>query len=181
MSLPDRGELEKRVRHFRIEGYELDDLVQEAYLCLLHPESDGNIERHLNRLKMRHYRRIVKVERRARRDYELYLDDAKARASGDIDALALMIACESECDNNAERWLLNELATGSGYEDFCRAWNCRKAAAWKRISRFRAKLRERIPVETFGDFGDGDGGGTYHELPAPRDLCGYDLPGVAVE
>jgi hypothetical protein len=148
MSLPDREDLASRVRRYRIEGYDLDDLVQEAYLCLLDPEGDGDVEAHLNRLRKRVYRRIVKVNRHAIQHYELTLDDTKARTSGDIDARVVMIAAESECDNDADRWLLNSLATGSSYRDFELAWNCRKLTARKRVSRFRERLYNRV-YETF--------------------------------
>jgi hypothetical protein len=114
MSLPDREDLASRVRRYRIEGYDLDDLVQEAYLCLLDPEGDGDVEAHLNRLRKRVYRRM------------------------------LLIAAESECDNDADRWLLNSLATGSSYRDFELAWNCRKLTARKRVSRFRERLEKRV-------------------------------------
>jgi hypothetical protein len=148
MSLPDRAELAARVRRYRIEGYELEDLIQEAYVSLLDPEGDGDIDAHLNRLRKRTYRRIVKVARSAREQYELTLDDTKARTSGDIDARVVMIAAESECDNDADRWLLNSLATGSSYRDFELAWNCRKLTARKRVSRFRERLYNRV-YETF--------------------------------
>ncbi len=148
MTLPDRAELAARVRRFRIEGYDLDDLTQEAYVALLDPEGDGDIEAHLNRLRKRTYRRIVKVQRRALYHAELTLDDTKARTSGDIDCRVLLIAAESECDNDADRWLLNSLATGSSYRDFERSWNCRNLTARKRVSRFRERLHQRV-YETF--------------------------------
>jgi hypothetical protein len=142
MSLPDRAELAARVRRFRIDGYELDDLVGEAYLCLLDPEGDGDVEAHLNRLRKRTYRRIVKVQRRSLFQAELTLDDTKARTTGDIDALVVLIAAESECRNESDRWILASLVSGSSWKDFERAWNCRTLTAKKRISRFRERLNE---------------------------------------
>jgi len=180
--LPGRAELAARVRRFRVEGYELDDLVQEAYVALLDPEGDGNVEAHLNRLKKRNYKRIVKVERKFKaRQMDLYLDNAKSRAEGDIDALVLLIGAEQECENNAERWLLNSLATGYSYRDFEQAWNCRPFIARKRVSRFRIKMKDRVLGETTSNQCDGAGGGTHHECPAPGDIGRYDLSGAEVQ
>lgn len=145
MTLPDRTELSRYVRRFRIESFEVEDLVQEVYLALL---SGDDPEQHLKRLSRRDYyrrgrRRLTRIPPAL--PVDLLDDDSKVRADGNIDALILMIAVESECD---DRELLRLLTAGVEYRDLCQRWRCNYSAAKKRLSRWRRDLWERLEGET---------------------------------
>lgn len=151
MDLPTRDELAARVRHYRIEGYELEDKIQEAYVCLLDPDSDHNIDRHMKRLQNRCNDRRRVVAKRLEREHTsgneddwLYGDDATARTSTDLDALTVLIAARSECDTAKDSETLGLLVGGATYGDLCREWSCRKLAARKRVSRFRKRIKVKV-------------------------------------
>lgn len=147
--LPDRAELAQLVRRFRIEGYELDDLVQEACLCLLDPDSDHDIVRHLRRLQRQSFKRRKHVIASVSIDgdsQELKEDNTRLRLRDDLAALVLLWAAQSECEGN-DRLLLDMLSDGTSYAELCSFWHCNKTAAWKRISRFREELYPKLYPE----------------------------------
>jgi len=148
--LPSRAELMSLVRRFRIDGYDINDLVQEAYLCLLDPESDHDIFRHLRRLQRRSERRSVRVASKhisIDGDCDDLRDDNSRRRAGDnLDALVLLWAAESECGEN-DRLLLSLLAEGTGYRELCTLWHCNKTAARQRVWYLRNKLYPKLYPE----------------------------------
>ncbi len=152
--LPGRQELAERVRHYRIEGYELEDKIQEAYLCILDPDSDHNVERHMKRLQNRcNDRRRVVIKRLEREhtagneDDWLYGDNAAARTDTDLDALTVLIAARSECETAKDSETLELLVAGASYNDLCRDWKCWRGEAKMRVSRFR----KRIQLKVYGE------------------------------
>jgi hypothetical protein len=153
--LPERQEVAARVRRFKIEGYEIDDLVQEYYLALL---TDEDPIRHLRRLQRRLTRRKVKVDPKPAyyesEEDRLASDNEERRSRGNIDCLVLMTAARAECAGTRDAETLELLASGSSYRELCQDWNCTKSGAKKRVLRFRKrlfpKLYEEELIETTG-------------------------------
>lgn len=143
--LPSRAQAARLARRHRIEGYELEDLVQEVYLALL---EGHNPVTHLKRLGRKATRNKPRIIYRGDDPEEwgcvLPDDDAQARAGGDIDSLILKIAAETESDDG---WLLQRLSEGTDYRELCAEWHCSEDAAWQRVSRFRNRLYPKLYPE----------------------------------
>lgn len=139
-ALPDRRELAAMVRRYRVEGYDLEDLIQEAYVCLLDPESDHDVHRHMRRLCKRSYRRKPQIARRLG-GVEEEMPGNEASAASDIDAAVLYIAARSECENDRERQILKLLSEGGQYGEVCRSLRYNYGRARKWVQRLRARLR----------------------------------------
>jgi hypothetical protein len=152
MDLPGRDELRERVRYFKVESYEVEDLIQECYVCLLDPDSDGDIEKHLRRLQnkrnnRRKFQAVVRRDNRVEFD-ELAGDDLVCRTQQDIEALTLLIAARSECDDR-DGETLELVAGGAGYRTLCREWKVNKVAARVRVLRFRKRLYPKLFEENY--------------------------------
>jgi hypothetical protein len=149
--LPGRDELRERVRYIKVESYEVEDLIQECYVCLLDPDSDGDIEKHLRRLQNKHNRRKVKILRKNNRDVEfdeLICDDTICRTQQDLEALTLLIAARAECDDR-DGETLELVAGGAGYRTLCREWKVNKSGALMRVLRFRKRLYPKLYEEPY--------------------------------
>lgn len=142
--LPSRAEVARLARRHRIEGYELEDLIQEVYVALLEGYHPDTHLRRLGRKATRNKPRIVYRGSPDTWDCDLPSDDARTRTDGDLDALVLMIASEAESDDG---WLLERLSEGTDYRELCAEWHCSEDAAWQRVCRFRNRLYPRLYPE----------------------------------
>lgn len=160
---PDLAEL---VRRFRIEGYEIEDLVQEAFVAFIPwirevrecgwSESGSareTIERHIASLKRRVKRKQARLIQMgdgwAEWDERISVldDDVKARVGSSLNALALLIACEQECLTDRDRELLHLLIGGYGYWGITRELHINYDRARKQVSRLRSHLRATVLEE----------------------------------
>ncbi len=146
MDLPDRQEVNRMARRWKIDGYETSDIEQEIYLCLLDPESDHDIELHLRRLYRRETRRKPKLHKTS---YDFDLNELPENACGastreDIPCAVLMIAVQSECETQENHRLVKLLAEGASYADVCQDLRCNQGAARSRVSRLRADLHPKL-------------------------------------
>lgn len=144
--LPDRAEVARFARRFRVEGYELEDLIQEVYIALLENNRPSS---HLWSLNKQMRKQPKTVMRRDDDDNVMRLveDDSLHRVEENLDALVLLIAARSECDTLQDDWLLTQLLEGSGYKALCDEWKCSEDAAWQRVCRFRNKMYPRLYEE----------------------------------
>lgn len=153
--LTARPLLNSIARRFKIDCYEAEDLVQEAFLAVLtwaeavrgmKPLAQDNPEAailaHLRRIQKSTQRHNIPNSRlvvRTEQCEDIPEDDVKARTSGNYDALTLLWAAQSEC-NGEEKKLLDLLVTGAGYRTLCAELRLNKGAARKRVERFRGRL-----------------------------------------
>lgn len=146
-----------------IEGFEREDIIQEAFLAALTwaeavrsmqplPQAtpEAAIFAHLQRCKrglQRHNPRVMTARPNGGPEDELYDDNAVARSGGDIDALVLMLAARSECESERDQRLLELLAEGAGYRPLCQEFRCNKGAARDRVYNFRKRLGAKLYPE----------------------------------
>ncbi len=146
MDLPDRQEVNRVARRWKIDGYETADIEQEIYLCLCDPEGDHDIDLHLRRLYRRETRRKPKLHKTS---YDFDLNELPGREAAssigeDIPCAALMIAVQSECETQEQHRLVKLLADGASYADVCQDLRCNQGAARSRVSRLRADLHPKL-------------------------------------
>jgi DNA-directed RNA polymerase specialized sigma24 family protein len=161
-----RPDLADLVRRYRVEGYDLEDLVQEAFVAFIpwiremrecgwseQGTARETIERHVSSLKRRVKRKQAKLVQMhdGWADWDegisVLEDDVGARAGSSLGALELLIACQQECRNDRDRELLNLLIGGFGYWGITRELGLSYKRAAKQVLRLRQHLRPAILEE----------------------------------
>lgn len=161
-----RPDLADLARRFKIDGYDIEDLVQEAFVAFIPwirevreagwPEEGTareTIERHILSLRRRVQRRQARMIQMSDgwSDWDERIsvldDDVAARAGSSLDALTLLIGCQQECRNDRDRELFDLLVGGYGYWGITRELNISYKQAEKQVNRLRGHLRATVLEE----------------------------------